>query len=62
MEDKKIKEKITFFQLIFMLFEALLIYSLLKNYIELAVGVLSLIVVLLITLFMELWKELNKER
>lgn len=69
MEDKKTKEKISsvfrkiaFFKIIFMLFEGLLLYALFKNHLDLSITVLSIIVILLVTLFINLWEAINKER
>lgn len=61
-EINSVFRKITFAKITFILFEGLLIYSLFKNYIELAVATLSCIVVMLIILFIDLWEAINKER
>lgn len=63
--EKRIKEtffKIAFFKIIFLLFEFALFISIFKEKEELTLLILSAIVILLVTLFMNLWEAINKER
>lgn len=63
--EKRIKEtffKIAFFRIIFLLFEFALLISIFKEKEELTLLILSTIVILLVTLFMNLWEAINKER
>lgn len=69
MIDKEYKEqinkvfmRITFFKLFFIGLEALFIYFTLKNEIELCLAIIGLMLVTLITLFMNLWEAINEER
>lgn len=54
--------KIMFHKVIFLLFEGLTIYGIFKSDLNLALASLSIVVVLLATLVINLWEELNQER
>lgn len=63
--EKRTKETffiIGFFRIIFLIFEFALFISIFKEKEELALFILSAIVILLVTLFMNLWEAINVER
>ena len=59
---KETFEKIIFFKALFVLLEIGLLFSLFKNNQELALAILSALVIILVTLFMHLWEAINIER
>lgn len=54
--------KIAFFRIFFLLLQGFLIYSMFKHDAELSIAILSCIVMVLITLFINLWEAINQER
>lgn len=65
MTDKQIKavlRKISFTKIMVLVLEFLLLYSLFSNNTQLSLLILSALVVLLNTLFINLWEAINEER
>lgn len=65
MKDKQIKavfKKITITKIVVLFLESILFYSLFSKEIQLTVLVLSAFVILLNTLFINLWEGINEER
>ena len=63
--EKRIKEtffRIAFSKIIFLILEYALLMSIFKEKEKLTLILLSVIVILLTTLFMNLWEAINKER
>lgn len=61
-KTREIFEKILFFKILFIVIEVSLVFCLFNGNSLLVLGLISILLILLINLFMNLWEELNRER